>query len=431
MYQGGSMHSIKNINNLFGMRLITFFFILTSMVHSLPVVVSGGPENDYEGWIARLNDGRLMVIFTRNPDWISGDLYVTFSPDNGMTWDSVIPIIEENGDQATLSFVQLPDDTLCLWYASNEDGQYGIYEARSYDGLLWSRRGRMNLGWSPSDMYYDPTVILEPDSSLTMSYRGPGGAYIAHRPYGQDWDTLKTLVNTGGYRPRIMKYYDGTYLYVYHRNTGGAYEVFSRTSIDRITWTNEVQLTHQGNSHDPFANDAPDPKYLVYYATYNPPAYNLYRRASWNGIAWETEYPITADITNNTQPHYFIESNEVYLLWAHAVNYPDDHDVYFERSTYFGIEDMTTSVIPDIIKCSVSPNPCKDRIQLKMSAIKSQYTEISLYNIMGKRTGDPITCRINQGFTYSFNTTGLPAGIYFIKILYGDKNEIIKAVVIK
>jgi len=37
-------------------------------------VVSGGAGNDYESWIERLHDGRLLVILDRNPDWASGDL---------------------------------------------------------------------------------------------------------------------------------------------------------------------------------------------------------------------------------------------------------------------------------------------------------------------------------------------------------------------
>lgn len=402
-------------------NIMLFFLIalLSTFLQTTPVVVSGGPENDYEGWIARLSDNRLMVIFTRNPDWASGDLYVTFSTDDGASWDSVLPIIVENGDQATLSFIQLPNDTLCLWYASNEDGQYGIYEARSADGLSWSRQGRVELGWSHADMFYDPTLILEPDSSLTMSYRGPGGAYIAHCPYGGDWDTLKTMVGAGGYRPRVMKHTNGTYLYVYHRNTGSGYEVFSRTSTDRVTWSNEVQLTFHGNSHDPFPNQAPDPKYLVYYATYVPPAYNLYRRASSNGVDWETEYQITADISNNTQPHFFIETNEVYLLWAHAVNYPNDHDVYFERTTYFGVQDTDIeSTLHSAVSMEIYPNPSVQKINILLTAKQTEEIKVSLYDVQGQMIGQPIRKTINKMCSFHINTAHLSNGTYFVKVDY-------------
>ncbi|MEO0184416.1 MAG: hypothetical protein ABIL22_06315 [candidate division WOR-3 bacterium] len=126
-------------------------YVLWFVTFFSPIIVSGGPENDYEGWIARI------------------------------------------------------------------------------------KQGRINVGWTTSDMSYHPTVILEPDSSLTMSYRGHGGTFVAHKPYHNIWDTLKTLAASGGYRPRIMKHTNGTYLCVYHRNIGsGQYEVFAKKSIDRI-----------------------------------------------------------------------------------------------------------------------------------------------------------------------------------------------------
>ncbi len=83
-----------------------------------PVIISGGPGNDYESWIARIHTGRLMTVFCRNPDWQSGDLYVAFSDDDGLTWSDPEAIITGAGDQATLSFVQTPSDTIRLYYAS-------------------------------------------------------------------------------------------------------------------------------------------------------------------------------------------------------------------------------------------------------------------------------------------------------------------------
>lgn len=53
--------------------------LLPALLARNPVVISGGPENDYESWIARLRDGRLMVVFDRSPDFRSGDLHVTLS----------------------------------------------------------------------------------------------------------------------------------------------------------------------------------------------------------------------------------------------------------------------------------------------------------------------------------------------------------------
>lgn len=425
------MKKISYYTNLY--LLVAILFSPHFILRADPVVISGGPENDYESWILRLNDNRLMVIFCRNPDWQSGDLYVTFSTDNGDTWDPVIPIIEDFGDQATLSFVQLPGDTVRLWYASNESGTYGIYTAYSLNGIDWTKQGPIDLGWSPGVMHYDPTVIFESDSSLTMSYRGPGGGFIAHCPYADTWDTLKTLAALSGYRPRIMKHENGTYLYAYHRKSGPGqydYDIFVRTSIDRVNWSDSVRLTDNLNSHDPLPNQTPDGAYLVYYAKYAPPAYNLHRRRSYNTIDWEDEEQITSDPTNNTQPHFFIESNEIYLVWAHAVNFPDDHDVYFERFPYPGVEETESDIIKPVISVKLSPNPCTDHITIFLHSQHTNEVAISLYNVQGQLIDKQIK-KISYGTTpFLLNTASLSNGTYFVKINYLQKQVLERFVVV-
>jgi len=399
-------------------------FLLSLLIISAaadPVVVSSGTSNDYESWIIRTNDSRLMVIFCRNPDWQSGDLYVTFSTDNGISWDAPIAIVEGPGDQATLSFLQHPGDTFRLWYASNENITYGIYTAHSVDGTVWNRDGWVSLGWQVYDMYYDPTVILEPDSSLTMSYRGPGGAYIAHKPYGGTWDTNMTLVGPSGYRPRVMKHSDGTYLYSYHRNTTTGYEVFVRTSTDRVNWTAENRLTFNGNSHDPFPSETTDGAYMIYYATHSPPAYNLYRRVSYDAIDWEPEEQITSDITNNTQPHFFCEANELYLVWAHAILFPDDHDVYFERFDYTGISEHTKiQTLRRTAPIEISPNPCSRIVRVRIPSRDPGAAQTTVYDSQGRIVSvyaNPVCDGRND---ITIDTGHLPAGVYFLRICCKD-----------
>jgi len=407
------------------MKFCIIVLLVTEILTATPIIVSGGPENDCESWIARLNDSRLMVIFDRNPDWASGNLFATFSSDNGNTWDSVRPIITDQGDQATLSFVQLLDDTIRLWYASNEAGNYGIYTAYSIDGLNWIRQGRVQLGWTTSNIIFDPTVILEPDSSLTMSYRVQGlGAFVAHCPYRGVWDTLRTLVGPQGYRPRIMKHSNGTYLLAYHRKSGSGstnYDVFIRTSSesdsnqiddrfrsnDRIIWQDSVRLTTNLNSHDPFANQAPDGSYLVYYAKYQSPAYNIYRRRSTDAINWSVEERITNDLVYNTQPHFFAEAGYIYLSWTHAIVYETNNDVYFERSLYSSIiESSFNSELSS--KVEIIPNPSVNRARI----IVNDDSKITIYNAQGQKIGETIKSKTD----IYINTALMKNGIYFVQI---------------
>ncbi|HEX7319203.1 MAG TPA: T9SS type A sorting domain-containing protein [bacterium] len=404
-------------------------FIIPVLTGAAPVVVSGGPDNDYESWIIRMNDGRLMVIFDRNPDWASGDLYVTFSTDNGVTWAAVTPIIIETGDQATLTFVQLPCDTLRVWYASNEAGNYAIYTAYSLDGLTWIRQGAIDLGWSSSSTYYDPTVILEPDSSLTMSYRVQGsGGYIAHCPNHGNWDTLRTLVAPSGNRTRVMKHANGTYLYAYHRRSGPGqydYDVFIKTATDRVFWSDSVRLTTNLNSHDPFPNEGADGAYVVYYAKYVSPAYNLYRRRSYNTTTWLTEEQITSDAVYNTQPHFFVESGDVYLVWAHAIVYETNNDVYFERSADLAVAEHEPSAIGS--RARVFPTPGCGRISIIPASMVSDRARVVVYSSSGQLVGSAV----RQGEIFCIDTSPLPAGVYFVNIDDGDRRQRAKFTVLK
>lgn len=164
-------------------------------------VVSGGNQNNIIGRFLRMNNGNLLTVIERNPDWNSGDLYSSLSTDNGQTWSSLSPVIVNAGNQSTFSLVKGNLDTILLFYASDESGVYRIYSAFSINGTTWS-----NLGWSSSQNIYDPTVEREDDGSLTMSYISIGlGAYLAHRPFGGVWDQDKTLIQSGAYRARVCK----------------------------------------------------------------------------------------------------------------------------------------------------------------------------------------------------------------------------------
>ncbi len=412
--------------------LLFSIFIFTS-VFATPTIVSGGAENDYESWLARLNDDRLMIIFDRNPDWQSGDLYVTFSDDDGQTWTSPEPIIAGNGDQATLSFVQYPDGILELFYASNETGNYKIYSATSSNALNWNIQGIVDLGWNFSTQYYDPTVILEADGSLTMSYIVAGnGAYITHKLADGEWDTNQTLVASGGFRARVMKHTNGNYLFAYHKNTGGQYDydVFVKSSTDLIDWSEPVQITFNQNSHDPFPNQMSDNSYLIYYAKYEGSCYNLCRRKSFDAINWEEEEQITFDFTNNTQPHFFVEDDQIYLVWAHAVNYPDDHDVYFEK-----FEDGTLSDNLDISSNNnlhIFPNPCSEKVQINFNSKYTDNFNLIIYNLKGQKVLEKNNANFNANFNASSNfeldVSDFSSGIYFMKVHSESENYIQKII---
>ncbi len=432
---------MKTLIHLFSLLLFVLFLFV--VVSADPIVVSGGPDNDYESWISALSDGRLMIVFDRNPDWQSGDLYSTFSVDDGNSWSTPTVAIADSADQATLCFIQMPGDTIKLWYASNETGNYRIYSAYSMDGSNWVKKGMIELGWESSYNYYDPTVIMEGDSSLTMSYVVSGlGVFISHKPYGGQWDTLRTMVYSSGFRARVMKHSNGTYLYTYHRRSDSGqydYDVFVRTSTDRVNWDEEIRLTDNKNSHDPFPNEAPDGAYIIYYAKYETPSYNLYRRISYDAVNWGNEEQITFDNVNNTQPHFFIRSNNIYLVWAHAVNYPSDHDVYFEKTPYLSeVREPDASVKPEgNLNVNIHPNPSNPSTLISYTLPNPAEVSINIYDILGRLAVTLINQNQSAGYHSilwngkTVNNKKLPSGVYLINIVAGGIKETEKVLILR
>jgi hypothetical protein len=223
--------------------VVVILLINVNSLQSAAVNVSPGSDNDIVGRMCRMPDGRLLAIVERNSDWGSGDFYVTFSSDEGNTWSSLDSVIFQSGNQSTHS-VLVANDTIYLFYASDETGYYKIYSIESVDGINWSNKSQIDLGWVATQSVYDPIVIFEDDGSYTMSYISmSNGAYVAHCPASGSWDTNKNQIVGGGYRVRICKHTDGTYMAAYHRNISGNYDIHIKTSIDLISWSNEIDIT--------------------------------------------------------------------------------------------------------------------------------------------------------------------------------------------
>jgi len=316
-------------------QVILFISLLLSIqLFAQPIIVSGSSENDVIGRTCRMTNGNLITVIERNPDWGSGDLYATISSNDGETWGFITPVVVDAGNQSTFSLVVSPNDSLILFYASNENGFYKIYSISSFDGISWYNKQQIDLGWNINQQIYGPMVIVEEDNSFTMVYIGlGGGAYIAHCPNGGIWDVDKTMIQSGAYRARICKNND-TYLIAYHRNIGGNYDIHVKSSIDRINWTPETDITSNGNSHDAFCNTTPNGKYILYYAKNYPSNYNICKKESEDGVNWSDEESITMDAVNNTQPSFFVEESTIYLTWTHAIDYDTNNDIYLEKFDY-------------------------------------------------------------------------------------------------
>lgn len=412
------------MKNLF---FVTLFIFTAAFEYSAPVVISGGSDNDIIGRTCRTQNSNLLTIVERNQDWYSGDLYSCFSTDDGATWSALYPALTGAGNQSTFSLLRGEGDSLLLFYASNETGTYRIYSAFSTDGSVWTKTGEIPLPWASSQNIYDPVVIIEQDGSLTMTYIASGyGAYITHRTHAGEWDTTKTQIAASAYRARICKNSSGIYLAAYHRQTGTTYQydVFIRTSQDRLNWSQEVQLTTNLNSHDPFCQTTPDGAFIVDYAKNVSGIYNIHTRRSYDGLNWESEQQITYDGTHNTQPSFFVQNGYIYRIWTHAIHYDTNNDIYFEKSVYepnLVSEDFPGNLLYQEFTFSYILYTQNNLLRLDFSSCSATEVSFLLYDLAGRKAQEALEFSVSGTRTEYIDLSGFPGGVYFGSLRVGGK----------
>ena len=304
--------------------------------------IYGGTENDYQPSLIRLADGRLMIALERlAPRTNSGDLYVSTSSDGGVTWTTPRLAVGGKLNERHPSLVQHASGAFSLFFLQvDAKGAYQIHRATSPDGVAWTRQGAVNLGWSTAgDM--NPSVIVEGDGSLTMTYqRSTGGTYVSYLARSTDggatWDALRTSVSDGtqGMLPRVARRAtDGRYMVTFQANgTGGQLAIFAKTSANPYDWSGPRTAVSQGeNSHDPQPIALEDGRFLVtYIAVASDAAFNVYYRTT-DGVAWSTPVKVTTDVDQyDVQPHPILHGTpgHVILSWGRQRSAGSDYDIW-------------------------------------------------------------------------------------------------------
>jgi len=305
--------------------------------------VYDGPELDYQPSIIRTLDGsRLIMIFERlDTSTFHGDLYITWSDDNGDTWTVPQIAVATALNERHPSLVQLDETTFRLFYLVDETGSndFRIRIASSMNGITWIPEESLDLGWStPGEI--NPCVIHEGGDVLTMAYhRLSGPAYIARSTdQGVSWDQLKTQVSDGqGALPRLARRgSDGRYIVTWQVG-GSDLDLFARYSHDPYDWSSEaIPVSTEINTHDSQPMVLENGTFLVAYARQAGSVFDLYYETSANGLIWSDPVRVTSDTQHyDTQPHPLLHGTpgRIILTWSHqeSASPYEDHDVWIDN----------------------------------------------------------------------------------------------------
>ncbi len=402
------------------------------------VPVTSDAHQNYMPSLVQLADETLMIAYERlDTNFENGDILVTFSTD-GSVWTAPTPAVSTPGNERHPALVQLGNGTFQVYYLSDETGGYRIHMASSPDGVTWTRNGVVTLGWS-SENLVNPTVCTETDGSLTMAYDVlSNGGYVAHSTDGLTWDQDRTNVSTGSLN-RIMRHTDGTYLLSYQRKTGIYYyqiDIFTKTSSDRVSWSDENRVTTTMNSHDSFPLELADSSYGLFYVTSsggNP--YELFTRDSVDGVAWSNELLWLPYTGWDTQPHpVTLADGRIAMTWARGPAQADTevHFVILDPST--DVPDLTTSSPPPrTARLAFSANPFAG--QVSVSCVEDgPFGTLLVHDLAGRRVRTLDAAGLASGVVW--DGTGedgqqLPSGVYFLRAVTGSGVVRGKAVLIR
>jgi hypothetical protein len=305
--------------------------------------VTTGPELDYQSSVVRVDPtGRLLLVFERiDAASFYGDLWVTWSDDEGHSWATPQAIVDSALNERHPALVQLAPDSFALFYLVDETGggSYRIHRAISSDGAGWTEMGAVDLGWA-SFGEINPAVVHEGSDVLTMTYQR-SGAYIARSlDGGATWDLLQTPVSSGwAALPRVaFRPSDGAYLVTYQINPSGNndLDVVAKTSKNPYDWSGpEVPISDDVNSHDSRPMVLPGGGFAVVFARQTVSAFDVHYRTSCDGVVWDQRVQVTDDPSRyDTQPHLLahLDPGRAILTWSHQVSADPyvDHDVLIE-----------------------------------------------------------------------------------------------------
>ncbi|GAB4149181.1 MAG: hypothetical protein Fur0021_09960 [Candidatus Promineifilaceae bacterium] len=294
------MSTYKSCLILLGVFLATFSLSHAfAQSNGIPVYVDS--DSNYQSVMLRQQNGQLLLVFEKfNLDSFSGDLYATLSANDGYSWSTPFPIIDSSSNERHPSLVKLGPGNLALFYHKGDAfSNFRIYRATSEDGVTWTEQGAINLGWNNTGEV-NPSVILEEDGSLTMTYNRMGEpSYIARSTDGGvTWDHNHTQVSDGpAALARLTKRdSDGLYLVTYEVGTSNM-QIFGKTSLDPYDWSGAETLVSGGGTNQdsrPLALEGG--AFMVAYAhqpNTNTP-FSVYYRISPDGLSWSDRVRITS-----------------------------------------------------------------------------------------------------------------------------------------
>jgi hypothetical protein len=104
----------------------------------------------------------------------------------------------------------------------------------------------------------------------------------------------------------------------------------------------------------------------------------------------------------------------------------------FKLADPAGILDNSSALPGQIALSQNYPNPFNPETTIDFNLPESQYTELTIYNMLGEKVSTLVAGHLKAGdYSYRFNAADLASGVYYYQLRAGDFREVKKMVVLK
>lgn len=372
-------------------------------------------------------------------------------PGSWYSWNVFFPVViyEEN--------------TFKMWFCgSNENPGRHIGYATSTDGLDWEDNifsvpviSSGDPGPWALDVY--PGSVLRINDTLRMWFSGStnsvdnGSIGYAWSVEPYIWHVLPepvlekgesgTWEDVGVFHPSV--HYDGAMYHMYYSGSDNNFETMEighAISFDGLNWERDVEnnpvipLGLSGSYYDTWVTARMpimyDDTLRMFFAgfdgttTYPNNGYYSFVRV---GYAWTTDYinwnihsdPVVVgdpgewDETMVHGPSVMIHDGR-YKMWYWGDSYNSYWEIGYALGDTIIISDLSEKINPIPSVINVYPSPFTDNLTITYTIQEKSRVELEMYNSSGKLISKVVNEVQQQGKQeIVFNTTDLPAGIYF------------------
>jgi aminopeptidase N len=150
--------------------------------------------------------------------------------------------------------------------------------------------------------------------------------------------------------------------------------------------------------------------------------------------------PIDVKITTNSYDTVFVvwdslesQSFEFFLdSEPTAIELDPDDWILKKSGEITGITRSTESVPGEFTLSQNYPNPFNPSTIIEFTLPKSEFTELTIYNILGKEISTLFSKKLNPGnHTYTFDGKKLASGLYYYQLIAGEYREIKKMIFLR